>query len=233
MRIQWLVLALLAWLIGISPVRAEEPLRRLLYVVTPGIRNYLEFGGAGILVFDIDDGHRFVRRIETPASREALRESLADFAARGIDYLVVDGVNIVKKHVKPIEVKKPAATSAAAKAPVTLASDDKFVSLAKYSYYESGKKWVKVLLDFKDIKNHPADKVTVEFKPRSFTVRVMEFKGQNYQFQVPKTQCAIVPEECSHTIKSDTIQISLRKAKDDDNWWSLFRTKAVGEVLSD
>lgn len=28
---------------------------------------------------------------ETPASREALRESLADFAARGIDYLVVDG----------------------------------------------------------------------------------------------------------------------------------------------
>jgi DNA-binding beta-propeller fold protein YncE len=42
--------------------------RRYLYVVTPGIRNYLEFGGAGILVFDIDQGHKFVKRIATPAS---------------------------------------------------------------------------------------------------------------------------------------------------------------------
>jgi len=37
--------------------------RRFLYVATPGIRNYLEYGGHGILVFDIDRGHRFVRRI--------------------------------------------------------------------------------------------------------------------------------------------------------------------------
>ncbi len=28
--------------------------RRLLYVATPGIRNYLEYGGHGLLVFDID-----------------------------------------------------------------------------------------------------------------------------------------------------------------------------------
>ena len=41
---------------------------RYLYVVCPGIRNYLEFGGAGVLVFDIDAGHKFVRRIDTPAS---------------------------------------------------------------------------------------------------------------------------------------------------------------------
>ena len=36
---------------------------RLLYVATPGIRNYLEYGGHGILVFNIDEGHKFVRRI--------------------------------------------------------------------------------------------------------------------------------------------------------------------------
>src|SRR5919109_4071858 len=37
--------------------------RKLLYVAVPGIRNYLEYGGHGILVFDIDRGHKFVRRI--------------------------------------------------------------------------------------------------------------------------------------------------------------------------
>lgn len=39
--------------------------RRLLYVATPGIRNYVEYGGVGILVFDISHGHRFVKRIAT------------------------------------------------------------------------------------------------------------------------------------------------------------------------
>lgn len=134
-----------------------------------------------------------------------------------------------KKHVKPVEVREPAKKEVQTQ----IISDAKYVTMAKYSYYESGSKWVKVLLDFKGINAHPKDKVTVEFKPRSFTLQVMDFKAQNYQFQVPKLQCYIVPEECSFTIKSDSIQVTLRKAKDDDNWWSLFRTKAVGEVLSD
>lgn len=50
----------------VSPSGAASsgsPLRRFLYVASPGVRNYLEYGGHGVLVFDIDNGHRFVRRI--------------------------------------------------------------------------------------------------------------------------------------------------------------------------
>lgn len=39
--------------------------KRYLYVATPGIRDYLGFGGHGILVFDMDNNHQFVRRIPT------------------------------------------------------------------------------------------------------------------------------------------------------------------------
>ena len=39
--------------------------QHLLYVASPGIRNYTQYGGEGILVFDIDEGFRFVRRIPT------------------------------------------------------------------------------------------------------------------------------------------------------------------------
>ncbi len=39
--------------------------RHLLYVATPGIRNYLEFGGHGLLVFDMDNGHKLLKRIKT------------------------------------------------------------------------------------------------------------------------------------------------------------------------
>ena len=38
---------------------------RYLYVAVPGIRNYLGYGGHGLLVFDILNNHRFVKRIKT------------------------------------------------------------------------------------------------------------------------------------------------------------------------
>jgi hypothetical protein len=42
----------------------EKP-SRLLYVAVPGVRNLLEYGGHGLLVFDIEQNHRFVKRIPT------------------------------------------------------------------------------------------------------------------------------------------------------------------------
>lgn len=52
---------------------AAEPLPngRYLYVACPGIRNYLEFGGHGLLVFDVDHDHRFVKRIPTGGKNDA------------------------------------------------------------------------------------------------------------------------------------------------------------------
>src|SRR5690242_19404748 len=38
---------------------------KLLYVAEPGIRDYLQYGGHGLLVFDIDHGHKFLRRVPT------------------------------------------------------------------------------------------------------------------------------------------------------------------------
>jgi DNA-binding beta-propeller fold protein YncE len=45
------------------PKSLSAPVKRYVYVATPGIRNYLEYGGHGLLVFDIDNGHRLVKRI--------------------------------------------------------------------------------------------------------------------------------------------------------------------------
>jgi len=48
--------------------------RHLLYIAEPGIRNYQEYGGVGVLVYDISAGHTFVKRIPTwtvPAGQEA------------------------------------------------------------------------------------------------------------------------------------------------------------------
>src|SRR4051794_29210634 len=51
-----------------APARGE--IQRRLYVAVPGVRNYLEYGGHGLLVFDIDHGHRFLKRIPTAGLNE-------------------------------------------------------------------------------------------------------------------------------------------------------------------
>jgi DNA-binding beta-propeller fold protein YncE len=71
----------LAWLVLVSSASAALPDGRYLYVVCPGIRDYLEFGGAGILVYDMDQGHKLVKRIQTPASREAKPDNIKGVCA--------------------------------------------------------------------------------------------------------------------------------------------------------
>ena len=56
------VVALAQW--G-EPRAAARSDQHLLYVATPGIRNYVEYGGIGLVVYDMDNGHRFVKRIPT------------------------------------------------------------------------------------------------------------------------------------------------------------------------
>jgi hypothetical protein len=76
MKLQKSVLCLLLFFCTLAPVHPTTAVttKHFLYVASPGIRNYVEFGGVGILVFDIDAGYKFVKRIptwEVPAGKEA------------------------------------------------------------------------------------------------------------------------------------------------------------------
>src|SRR5579864_9819110 len=62
------VVAVAMALAGAAVWMARTPAQqtqRFLYAALPGVGggNNLKYGGAGILVFDIDHGHKFVRRI--------------------------------------------------------------------------------------------------------------------------------------------------------------------------
>src|SRR5689334_3934382 len=63
-RLSTLTLASVAAAMVIQAAGAQQR-QRFLYAALPGVGggNNLKYGGAGILVFDIDHGHKFVRRI--------------------------------------------------------------------------------------------------------------------------------------------------------------------------
>jgi hypothetical protein len=67
MKLQKSVVFLFLFFCALAPVHPIAPVssKHFLYVASPGIRNYVEFGGVGIMVFDIDAGYKFVKRIPT------------------------------------------------------------------------------------------------------------------------------------------------------------------------
>ena len=59
-----------ALLMCMSAIAESKDLTRHLYVAQPGIRNYTQYGGHGIIVYDIDQDYAFVRRIPFSGLKE-------------------------------------------------------------------------------------------------------------------------------------------------------------------
>jgi DNA-binding beta-propeller fold protein YncE len=69
---------------GHSEIGAFSTEQHFLYVATPGIRNYVEYGGIGLIVYDMDRGHRFVKRTPTfDIAPGAAPENVKGIAAHG------------------------------------------------------------------------------------------------------------------------------------------------------
>jgi DNA-binding beta-propeller fold protein YncE len=66
MKIQTAIVVI-CFAIGVGSGRdaGNGAVHRYLYVAAPGVRNYLQYGGHGLLVFDMDNQFAFVRRIAT------------------------------------------------------------------------------------------------------------------------------------------------------------------------
>ena len=53
----------------VTPTLGQQT-QRFLYAALPGVGggNNMSYGGAGIVVFDIDHGHKFVKRVAMPTA---------------------------------------------------------------------------------------------------------------------------------------------------------------------
>lgn len=85
-----------------------------------------------------------------------------------------------------------------------------YETLTKYSFLEEGK-FVKVYIPIEGIGQHPDDKIHARFLDRSFEIKINDFKGKNWIFAVPKTQCQILVKDSKMLKKGDKLIIKLGK----------------------
>ena len=53
--------------------------------------------------------------------------------------------------------------------------------------------------------------------------------GKNLRFACYKTHGEIKPEECKHVVRANRVNLVLRKAKDKEHWFDLFKKRAIGD----
>jgi hypothetical protein len=103
-----------------------------------------------------------------------------------------------------------------------------YTSLTKYSFYEYDSNWVRVEVPFDGIGKHDKAKISCKFDENSFVLTILDFKGKHYQFSVMRLQCKIQADKSKYTVLKDKLRVSLRKVNENDNWFSLFKTKTIG-----
>ncbi|MCP5117764.1 MAG: hypothetical protein GY953_43635, partial [bacterium] len=64
----------------------QSTTKRYLYMSQPDGSQKEGRSGAGIMIFDIDDGHKFVRRIEIPIFEEGLRGFAGNLKTHSVYY---------------------------------------------------------------------------------------------------------------------------------------------------
>ena len=105
--------------------------------------------------------------------------------------------------------------------------------ISSYSFYEDGKKFVKVILNLPKMDSAGEKKINVVLKRRMLEVTVDDLEGVNYIFKVTRLHNKYVEDHVSFVVKADKIIVKMEKEDPKDNVFSLYKQKMVGEVPSE
>jgi hypothetical protein len=107
-----------------------------------------------------------------------------------------------------------------------------FKPLTSYTFYESNKKFVMLILKLENIEKYQKNKINVSILQRSIDVQIVKDDiniKDNWRFKVAKTHDKYVPEESKYWVKKNKLIIKLKKKNEDRSVFSLYKQKMVGE----
>mmetsp|Transcript_73969 Transcript_73969/g.128339 ORF Transcript_73969/g.128339 Transcript_73969/m.128339 type:complete len:278 (+) Transcript_73969:102-935(+) len=104
-----------------------------------------------------------------------------------------------------------------------------YETITSYTWEDHSDDTVKVLIPLDGVGKLEKDKVRSSFGPRGFELLVEGYNGKNLRFACSKTHSEITPEECKHVVRANRVNLVLRKAKEKDIWFDLFKKRAIGD----
>lgn len=106
-----------------------------------------------------------------------------------------------------------------------------YETITSYTWEDGGHEGdtVKVLVPLDGVGKLEPSAVQSHFGVRSFELLVHGYNGKNLRFACYKTHAEMKPEECKHVVRANRVNLLLRKAKEKDIWFDLFKKRAIGD----
>mmetsp|Transcript_57746 Transcript_57746/g.146514 ORF Transcript_57746/g.146514 Transcript_57746/m.146514 type:complete len:276 (-) Transcript_57746:72-899(-) len=104
-----------------------------------------------------------------------------------------------------------------------------YETITTYTWEDHDDSTVKVLLPLDGVGKLEPSAVRAQFGLRCFEILIDGYHGKNLRFATYKTHGEMTPDECKYMIRANRITIVLRKAKDRDIWFDLFKKRAIGD----
>lgn len=88
---------------------------------------------------------------------------------------------------------------------------------------------MKVLIPLDGVGKLEPSQVRSNFGERTFELLIDGYQGKKLRFACSKTHSEVKPEECKHVVRANRINLVLKKAKEKDIWFDLFKKRAIGD----
>jgi len=106
---------------------------------------------------------------------------------------------------------------------------NQYETITSYTWEDHNDDTVKVLVPLEGVgKLGPSD-VRAHFGARAFELLIENYNGKRLRFACYKTHGPMKPEECKHIVRANRINLVLRKGKEKDIWFDLFKKRAIGD----
>lgn len=105
----------------------------------------------------------------------------------------------------------------------------KYETITEYSWEDHDSEWVKVFVPLEGIGKIPSRNIQAKFGVRQFELLIEDYQGKNLRFACSKTHAEMDVAECKHVVRNNRVNLLIRKAKDKDIWFDLFKKRAIGD----
>jgi len=104
-----------------------------------------------------------------------------------------------------------------------------YESITTYTWEDHDGETVKVLVPLEGVGKLDASQVSVKFSERQFELLIDGYNGKNLRFACYKTHGEMKVDECKHVVRANRVNLVIRKAKEKDVWFDLFKKRAIGD----
>ncbi|CAH1785454.1 unnamed protein product [Owenia fusiformis] len=167
--------------------------------------------GIDTLKLDLEE----LQTLQQQATRSRVKEML------GLDIRKVQSDIVLREEKLKAAEPKPAVPTPEASTPAQPIGKSKSnlqtVKMTTYAWDQSDK-FFKIYATLEKIQSIPAENVTCEFQTRSFTLRVKELDGKNYELTVTNLFDDIDPEKSKFRIKTGMVLVQLKKKEEFKTW---------------